>query len=284
MRADYIKETIICQFQISQFCQKEYTITRSSLRLNKKRNNGKYRCKLCGIFDTHEGSKSHYFKYDQINSSFFENIDNEIKAYLLGVIAGDGTIADNKRVSLVAAKRDIETLTLFQTYLSPQSPIVNKSDNCCFIGITSKQMAADLHRHLNVYTNKKSDKITIPNISKKLIPHFLRGLMDTDGCIANPRAKQPQPRCFYSSTSHQILKQVQNYVNQLDIISAIRGIKLEFWGMNAIQFMDIIYKNHNFCLSRKKEYYDIWKTWIPREGTSIRPTKSKLKRLGIINE
>ena len=284
MRADYIKETIICQFQISQFCQKEYTITRSNLRKNKKRNNGKYRCKLCGIFDTHEGSKSHYFKYDQINSSFFENIDNEIKAYLLGVIAGDGSILNNKLVSLVASKQDIETLILFQKNLSLQSPITNKSDNCSWIGITSKQMAADLHRHLNIYTNKKSDKITIPNISKKLIPHFLRGLMDTDGCIANPRAKQPQPRCFYSSTSVQILQQVQAYANQFGIKSSINGIKLEFGGMNAIKFMDIIYTNHNFCLSRKKEYYDIWKTWIPYEGTSINPTKRKLKRLEKYNE
>ncbi len=81
----------ICNWQISEFCQKEYEITKYSLK-NNIINNGKYRCKYCAIAETHNGSKSHYFKYSLINHNFFNEVNTEIKAYLLGLIAGDGHI------------------------------------------------------------------------------------------------------------------------------------------------------------------------------------------------
>ena len=103
----------VCDFQKSPFCKKEYQIERYSVARNKRKNNGKYRCKMCAIQDTHLGEKSHYFKNFKINHNFFNEIDSEIKAYLLGVIAGDGSVGV-KHVELVANTTDIETLYLFK--------------------------------------------------------------------------------------------------------------------------------------------------------------------------
>lgn len=56
------------------------------------------------------------------------------------------------------------------------------------------------------------------------------------------------------------------------------GIKLYFVGKNAIGFLNFIYDKHSVCLSRKKAFYDIWKTWKSYEGTHMYPSKRKLNR------
>ena len=49
------------------------------------------------------------------------------------------------------------------------------------IDLKSKQMFEDLQR-LGVEPNK-SLTCTFPNINKDLMPHFIRGLFDGDGCV-----------------------------------------------------------------------------------------------------
>ena len=268
---------VTCDYQISDFCKIEYDLTKSGLYQNKKRNNGKYRCKYCAISATHEGSKSHFFKNYKIEHSFFKNIDNEIKAYLLGVIAGDGHVS-RKNIEVCANLKDVETLELIKSNLASDVPIrPKKQSNCSFIKFTSKEMSKDICKHLKIKPGKKSDKIQLPNLSTKLKGHFIRGLMDTDGCIDNP-SKSTCPRCYYSSSSSKMRDDIQKWAKDKNIKTYQSGIKVYFVGKNAFQFMNEIYKNNNFSLSRKKEYYEVWKTWKSYEGTSLKPTKRKANR------
>lgn len=272
------KIKVKCNFQISPFCKKIYFIGKYRIKYNREKNNGQYRCKLCAIQDTHLGEKSHFFKNDSTNHYFFNKIDNEIKAYILGIIAGDGSIT-NKTIEIVANKKDIITLKLFKDQVSPKANIIYKSKNCRVIKITSRQISKDLCKYLKINPGKKSDKITLPKLNKKLMYHFIRGLVDTDGWISNPFTSKKFPQCFYSSTSKIILKQVQQLFILKNIKSAIYGIKLCFTGQNALDFMNILYSKASVYLTRKKEFYNIWKTWIPFDGTIINPSKRKLKRL-----
>jgi hypothetical protein len=271
-----IKIEVKCDFQTSEFCKKEYLRSKYAILLNRKKNGDKYRCKYCAIQDTHFGEKSHYFKNKLIYHDFFINIDSEIKAYLLGIIAGDGSIY-RKQVSLVAADKDIETIELFKKYICPEASI-SFHGNCKVINIISRDLVRDLCKHLKINYGKKSDKISLPDLNEDLMPHFIRGLVDTDGCIDNPyTTKKNTVRCFYSSTSKLILTQIKNKFNDLNINSCLNGIKLTFCGKFGLSFLNYIYKDATFALSRKKAFYDIWKTWKPKMGTCIRPSKMAIK-------
>lgn len=271
------KYKILCDCKISPFCKINYWITNQSEKKNRFKNNGKYRCKYCAIHDTHLGDKSHYHKYSNINHNYFNTIDSEIKAYMLGIIAGDGSIT-SKTLEVVANKCDTETLEKFRVIL-PELRIHNKNkSNCNYIKITSRQISQDIQKHLNINVGKKSDKITLPKLDDNLIKHFIRGLMDSDGCIDNPFTSEKSPRCFYSSTSKIILNEIKILMSDINISSYISGIKLFFSGKNAIKFMNYIYEESNEYLIRKKCFYKVWKTWKPYEGTIISPSKRKLKR------
>ncbi len=248
-----------CDFKISNNCVVNQNIGSYKLKENRLRNNGKYRCKYCAIEDTHLGEKSHFFKFEK-NNTFFENIDNEISAYLLGVIAGDGHISKSSNsVSIVANKKDIETLNLFKTNLSNINLAQKKKSNCLIYSITDRKIRNDLCKVLQISPGKKSDKIVLPNINDNLMFHFLRGLLDTDGWINNFYGKTKQPRFYFSSTSNNILIQIKMFFEKYGIKSRIEKIKLVFDSKNASSALDLLYTNENVSLTRKKERYLLWK-------------------------
>lgn len=279
-----LKIEVECDFKLSKLCKKTYTVGKYRINYNRLKNNGKYRCKFCAIEFTHSGSKSHYYKYYKIDHDFFENINSEIKSYLMGVIAGDGSITANQ-IGIVANSKDLETLELFQKLIAIDVPIKNKKEsNCKSIVFTSKKNVDNLCSHLHINPGKKSDKISLPKLNDNLMSHFIRGLMDTDGCIDNPHTSKSSPRCFYSSTSKLILNEIKELMASKNINSYISGIKLFFVGKNAIMFLNYIYANSHFSLSRKRDFFLIWNTWVPYNGTSVNPSKRFIKRISKKNE
>jgi hypothetical protein len=52
---------------------------------------------------------------------------------------------------------------------------------------------------------------------------------------------------------------------------------VHFGGFNALKFLDKIYKNSNYALSRKESLYEDWSAWIPYHGTTKRPRKIREK-------
>jgi len=250
-----------CEFKISRLCKLSYYISDAAVKANLIRNDGKFRCLYCGIEATHRGENSHYFKYKK-NDDYFSNIDSDDKAYLLGVIAGDGFVGE-KLISLVANSKDVETLDKLVSKIFYISPKYTKSGNCFSISITSKNMSDDICRHLKIAYGKKSNKITIPDLEDNLKWAFIRGLFDTDGCVGSIYAKQKSPSCFCSSTSIKILEQIKEIVSSEGIKSSITGVKLKFNGKQAINFMKKLYNNNNLSLSRKKNMFKLWENWEP---------------------
>lgn len=251
------KTTVECTAKISNQCRTFYEINISELKKNHKRNNGQYRCLYCGIEATHLNDS----KYT-INKDFFKTIDNEIKAYLLGVIAGDGHLSANGYLEVVANKQDIETLKLIKKNISPDNVIRQhgSSKNCQKIIICSRVLCEDVSKILDVPLGKKSDKITLPNIEEKLLIHFIRGLMDTDGWIKEIKPSSSGRRCFYSSTSKKILEQIQNLLHEkFSIKSKIEKIKLVLNGDAAQKFLELLYEEANYFLSRKHDRFINWR-------------------------
>ena len=132
------------------------------------------------------------------NEDFFEVIDSELKAYWLGFIYADGNIyipnyKDGKskggRVDIALKAEDDYHLYNFDHDIKGNIGVVyrdmklgNKLYPSCRITVNSIKMANDLISH--GCTPKKSLTLEFPNhISKELLPHFIRGYNDGDGCV-----------------------------------------------------------------------------------------------------
>ncbi len=136
----------------------------------------------------HSNNRKH--KY---NENFFEIIDNEYKAYWLGFIAADGYInARGNTTGITLHVKDINHLQKFLDHLGATStkihlrtgrydkhhPITNK----CYINLYSVKMNRDLQK-LGISITKSNTLKPLSSISEHLIPHFIRGYFDGDGCV-----------------------------------------------------------------------------------------------------
>lgn len=125
--------------------------------------------------------------------NYFDIINSEKKAYLLGFFLADGYIEDN-RVRIQNSIDDLEIIKIFRDELSPDSTIcyTNKQTGAkfrkpqCTTGVTSKHMVKTLNNY-GIVQNKTYNKEFIFNfniIPKELHRHFIRGYFDGDGSVS----------------------------------------------------------------------------------------------------
>jgi hypothetical protein len=131
------------------------------------------------------------------NEDYFETIDTPAKAYYLGFIAGDGYLSkDGKTLAIQLNINDKEILDGFLKELDSEHPIyeagvfdnrTNKTYYHCAISIWRKKLCSDLQKH-NVGPNKSFD-LKLPNIDDNLMCHYIRGILDSDGCWSLAKQK-----------------------------------------------------------------------------------------------
>lgn len=265
----------VCNANFSNSCKKNVIITFVNFKINLKKN-GRFLCKACSkykLLGENKGPSSKLVK----NFNFFEIIDTEIKAYLLGILAGDGNIS-KYYIHIVSHINDIETLMLFKFFISPLSNIrIFKNTKCAWINIPSQKLAKDAANHLKVPFGKKSYFISIPDCIKnneKLLWAFIRGLIDTDGYLTDlTKSKHSFPRCSYASKSDIIKNQIKIICDTYNIKYTCDKISIVFNGINALNFLNKVYENSNFSLTRKRCLYKIFTTWVPQKGSIFRPRK-----------
>lgn len=127
-----------------------------------------------------------------IDSTFFNIIDTEHKAYWLGFLTADGYVSSKRTaVELCLAEIDKHHIELFKEDIKSSHKIIKKKtllNNKEFISyrltFRDKEMNSALQSlGLN---NDKSYNSYIPfeSIPSDLMQHYIRGLMDGDGCIS----------------------------------------------------------------------------------------------------
>jgi len=131
-----------------------------------------------------------------LDENYFDVIDTEHKAYWLGFLYADGSLSKTtssssgkNRLQLTLSVNDIEQLEKFKNDLNFTGPIhkstlsnAYKMDTeVCYMHINSRPLCISLERH---GFELKDNRVAIPNMSKDLIPHFIRGYFDGDGCIS----------------------------------------------------------------------------------------------------
>lgn len=203
-------------------------------------------------------------KYRAIDD-FFDCIDSEAKAYLLGFLYADGYLASDGRMGCRLKIDDIEMIHLIQKYICPNSPIEYSNNQNfkrkpqCSIRWKSKKMYKRLlelgfcvdktHTDSNVFQY-------IPNNYKK---DFIRGFLDGDGCLTYNLPKSGNWRkislCFSNGTA-EILKDISNYF--IDIPGSIIAnhntyFTLRYDTIKSVQMIvQKLYESATLYLNRKK--------------------------------
>ena len=130
-----------------------------------------------------------------VDLNFFENIDNNIKAYILGLLCSDGSI-DKNGYGFQITSKDFEILDNVKNILNSEHKIckveafdkrTHKIYTRYNLHICSKKMVDDLKK-LGLSNNKSFD-CKMPAIDKIYFWDFLRGLFDGDGCITGKYGK-----------------------------------------------------------------------------------------------
>lgn len=195
------------------------------------------------------------YNYDE---SFFKNIDTEFKAWMVGWIASDGCIGNNS-ICICIHTRDIDVLETIKNNFCKEIPIKKNKEMVSYT-ICSKEIMNDLLSILNLKSfGKKSDKMTSVNIPDHFIFHFIRGYLEGDGHINSLRT----PACQIASNSLNIL----NFINEKSggfgkiTNSQDNQYKLEYSGVNALDFMGKLYNDSNYKMRRKYEFYERLCTW-----------------------
>lgn len=127
----------------------------------------------------------------RLDETFFEKIDTEQKAYVLGFLSADGTISNHGRsVILMLHAKDEHILRDIRKAMGSNAKIFTREKIPAhpnrgpykFIYFGSQKLVADLALH--GVAQRKSLTLRYPTTVRKAVErHYLRGLLDGDGTI-----------------------------------------------------------------------------------------------------
>ena len=219
-----------------------------------------------------------------VRQRFFENIETEIQAYLLGFYVADGSLNDKRNTLRIHINNeDLEIVKLFKTFISPDAPVkqLNKIDYVASenrtirtkesvqIDISNKILAASLNK-LGYESNKTYKELHLPKLNDKLIIHFIRGYFDGDGCftycVRKPNIKNREKNYRISaninfvSKTKTLLNEIADFLTRFKIKATVYYqqrydcYRLYISSKESIKrFYELLYSNSNYYLKRKFE-------------------------------
>lgn len=212
-----------------------------------------------------------------IQENFFDKIDTEEKAYILGLLYADGYNDTNRNtVSLGLKDSDREVLDKITALTQPTKPLqfVNiyksrerigfeNSKNQYRLVIQSKHIS---QRLVELGCGKaKTHNLIFPTeeqVPSHLIRHFVRGYFDGDGSVSGNKQKQfgfvgtidfllPLQQILMKELNFSETKLNQRHKDREDSIRALR-----YCGINqCIAFRDWLYEHANIYLKRKFDIF-----------------------------
>lgn len=211
-------------------------------------------------------SKVQLFSPD-LREDYFENIDNEAKAYYLGLIITDGCVYRkwNRQgiIAITLQKKDKYLIDKFVSEIHSNKTITSDGRGCCNVNILSNRMADDLKKY-GVVENKSLHTIFPKNIPNNLYPHLIRGLLDGDGSIgfySRPKRKSHIRSIRFCQGNKQFIIDLMAYlkselnVNPVNIITE----KPNLWSIayyrneDVLKLSHYLYDNASIYMTRKKD-------------------------------
>lgn len=203
-----------------------------------------------------------------LKEDYFDVIDSEAKAYLLGFITADGSVHYRKRNSnkgvlrLGVQIRDIEIINLLKHELNSGSKIIydkREKKETVLLSVSSDKIVKSLAKY-GVVPNKtySLDSLYKDFNNEDLFRHYLRGLIDGDGCITSTKNEQHWLLyfCSYSKMMALDFKDTINKMVGLSIHNNVYDCKTSYraaWNKkeDVCKICKFLYTNCNYYLTRK---------------------------------
>ncbi len=203
------------------------------------------------------------------NRSYFKEIDSELKAYLLGFIAGDGSVSMRKTYGILTIdiqERDSYILNWIRDAISPNLKLTtipekgNQVERKKFT-VTSYHIVKDLEDK-GIIANKSYIPFNFKNIPQNMQRHIIRGLLDADGCVS--RNEYNRVIANIVSTSLDLLLQIQEWLLEGGIHSTVKEVtskKTQLYKIGVYSKEDIkkliiyLYNNSEYYLLRKYDKF-----------------------------
>lgn len=221
-------------------------------------------------------SQSELQRKYSILENFFDNIDTEEKAYILGLLYADGCNQTNRNsVSLSLKETDKDILERITSLIQPTKPLqyVNMSRQRSREGFENSQnqyrlVIANKHisqRLVELGCGKaKTHNLTFPTeeqVPSCLIRHFIRGYFDGDGCISGAVKKIDivGTEDFLKTVQGILLEKLEIKESKLNRRYKERENRircLQISGRHQVgKFKDFIYKDATIFLNRKRDNF-----------------------------
>lgn len=152
---------------------------------------------------------------ENLKVTYFNEINKPEKAYWIGVLATDGCVSENSRISLSQVIRDACLVNEFALTVGAEMFLkTRKIKNESFLGktktkimrvvrFTSKQMAADLKKEL--ITKRKTKSLSISPCSLQFPEAYLKGCLDGDGCVGKINFRFSSGSEAWVDQAHQLI-------------------------------------------------------------------------------
>lgn len=127
----------------------------------------------------------------RVREDYFDQVNNEEKAYWLGMMAADGWVSSRGDMGL--GLKDLEAIEAFKRALGSSAKIVSKWDgnpkhaSKHQFQIKSYRLAFALSRFGIVPRKSWNLVLNLKSIRANLLRHFWRGCIDGDGCLYRSR-------------------------------------------------------------------------------------------------
>lgn len=133
------------------------------------------------------------FATEAIDQEFFAVVDNPLRAYILGLLAADGNVGRDGKVSLTLHVQDQHLVAWVRDQISPHHQLQTEhSGSAVRSKIQSKRMATDLAQY-GVIPNKTYCATWPEALPAHLHRSFLLGLFDGDGTLYYAKRKRWAP-------------------------------------------------------------------------------------------
>ena len=128
----------------------------------------------------------------EVESDYFDIIDTDIKAYLLGFFFADGNVNGSGWFKLDLSIKDIEIVELFRNEIAPDAQIKEYSNGIVTFSINDVYLCNSMIKY-GIVTNK-GDQLTWPTeLPEKFSIPFIMGYFDGDGTLCiNKRSNRWQ--------------------------------------------------------------------------------------------
>lgn len=212
--------------------------------------------------------------YNKISKLFTMHNMDKYKAYYLGVIYGDGCLYKSG-YCVDIAMQDLDVLNNINKNLFHNNCYISDRKRCFKMTMYSKKLWDELNLLFKL-TNNKSSIIEFPNLDNAMLPHFIRGLLDSDGCFSTKASKKGRLSFSYTSCSKNFMYDLNKVLMEQLNFKRITIRARSRNGYNPCYQMiwsnKIDAKNLGYWIyqdsfgNRGERKFNIWKTYINSLG------------------